>query len=559
MQRIITSEEKVKHCPKCDLVKPTSEFGTNKARTDGLQNNCKTCRNSHAQTWYVNNSEIHKQRMESVRRKSGIGPRTIKPIDPNVLIFWHSVKNGDIDPQKLSKSSKLVVWWQCNQGHEWKRRIAIQKPFCSECVRNDRIQVISKEHPHLAQQWHPTKNDLTVLAETHKNVSDKAFWLCEKDGYEWESQIFSRVAGAGCPVCAISAVSNRIPKTPFKDAILISEWSPLNSKQPSRLSEKSGYVAKWICSVCNHVWSARIGDRVTKNYGCPKCAKKISRMEQELQSWAINTGLWVETNTRNVITPQELDIYFPDQNLAVEFNGVYWHSEQFGKTKTYHYNKWLICKQRGIQLIQIWDDDWKLNKDKILAMLDYKLDLKKQEVLYARKSKVVKIGQKEAKPFLEENHIQGSASGSYYSGLVDENSELVAVMVLKKEANSSGKILNIVRYATKKTVVGGFTKLLVYAERTLKPDSFITFSDHTVSDGGLYENNGFIADKELSPDYMYVVNGKRRHKFGYRLKKFRDDPDLLWDENLTERELALLNNIPRIWDAGKTRWKKMIK
>jgi hypothetical protein len=33
----------VKHCPKCDLDKPTEEFGKNRSRGDGLQPYCKPC------------------------------------------------------------------------------------------------------------------------------------------------------------------------------------------------------------------------------------------------------------------------------------------------------------------------------------------------------------------------------------------------------------------------------------------------------------------------------------------------------------------------------------
>jgi hypothetical protein len=129
-------------------------------------------------------------------------------------------------------------------------------------------------------------------------------------------------------------------------------------------------------------------------------------------------------------------------------------------------------------------------------------------------------------------------------------------MVLKKEADEK---LNIIRYATAGSVSGGFQKLLAYTERTYSPSSFITFADHTISDGGLYQNSGFVVDKIIPPDYMYVVNKQRKHKFGYRLKRFKNDPNLLWDETLSERELALLNNIPRIWDAGKTRYVREVQ
>lgn len=82
----------------------------------------------------------------------------------------------------------------------------------------------------------------------------------------------------------------------------------------------------------------------------------------------------------------------------------------------------------------------------------------------------------------------------------------------------------------------------------------VTFADHTLSQGGLYLNNGFVAEKVLAPDYSYVVRGKRVHKFNYRLARFKSDPNLKHEEGLTERELALLNRTPRIWDCGKTRY-----
>lgn len=144
-------------------------------------------------------------------------------------------------------------------------------------------------------------------------------------------------------------------------------------------------------------------------------------------------------------------------------------------------------------------------------------------------------------------------------GLTDKTTgKLIALLVLKQTQKNSGEY-SLLRYATSVTVVGGFTKLLTHVERTYNPEKIITFSDHCVSDGGLYENNGFTAVKELRPDYMYVRNGVREHKFGYRLKRFRTDPELAYEEGLTERELAALNNLPRIWDAGKTKWEKEIK
>ena len=90
-------------------------------------------------------------------------------------------------------------------------------------------------------------------------------------------------------------------------------------------------------------------------------------------------------------------------------------------------------------------------------------------------------------------------------------------------------------------------------------DEIVTFSDHEVSNGGLYEKLGFEKDKELKPDYKYIVNKQRVHKFNYRRKRFKDDPHLIYKEELSESEMAKLNGIDRIWDCGKTRWVMKMK
>lgn len=117
-------------------------------------------------------------------------------------------------------------------------------------------------------------------------------------------------------------------------------------------------------------------------------------------------------------------------------------------------------------------------------------------------------------------------------------------------------VLEIVRYSSLTPVTGGFTKLLSYIEKKYSPSKIVTFSDNTISDGSLYALSGFTADKEIAPDYRYVVKGKRVHKFNYRLNRFKSDPNLIFMDGATEKELARINNLDRIWDAGKVRWVK---
>lgn len=118
----------------------------------------------------------------------------------------------------------------------------------------------------------------------------------------------------------------------------------------------------------------------------------------------------------------------------------------------------------------------------------------------------------------------------------------------------SGDNYILSRYATSMNVVGGHSKVVKYLERNYSYGRLITFADNTFSAGSLYEATGWEKDGLVPPDYSYLVNNKRQHKFGFRKARFSRDPSLLFELNMTESELAALNGLLRIWDAGKVRY-----
>lgn len=87
----------------------------------------------------------------------------------------------------------------------------------------------------------------------------------------------------------------------------------------------------------------------------------------------------------------ELDFMLPDYNLAIEFNGDYWHMNplRFGPNDIHKTHKKMAkdvwkrdqqkidaCKSRGIELIVIWESDWKKSKDEIVQKLFKALKMK---------------------------------------------------------------------------------------------------------------------------------------------------------------------------------------
>ena len=486
------------------------------------------------------------------------GVNDVGTLFPDLLKLW-STKNTVLISRVNPKSSKKY-WFIFPCGHEFfteVRKIVDGPRQCSYCTGQEVLKGfndLGTVNPLLASEFDVEANKITA-SEIHNGARKKVWWIC-KQGHKWKTSVHQRkISQSECPYCtgrfAINGISDFSSTHPdlLKDLHLTKN----NNIDLNKIKHGSHTKLWWMCDK-GHEWKTYIYNR-SYGKGCPKCCNNVSNPEKKLVDILEGWGEKVVTNNRKILKGLELDIYLPKKSIAIEYNGLYWHTENRGKDKKYHYNKWLACKKLGIQLIQIWEDDWFKNSDIIIKSLQHKLGISSQEKVFARKTKIVILNTKQARNFLNSNHIQGFASGTHYVGLNDFENKLQAVMVLKKEKNNG---LNIIRYATDANVVGGFTKLLSYSEKDFKPSSFITFSDHCVSNGGLYENNGFVVDKEILPDYMYVVKGIRKHKFGYRLKRFKNDPELLWDETMSEKELAILNNLPRIWDAGKTRWIKSI-
>jgi len=488
------------------------------------------------------------------------GKNDLLSMAPQIATQYHPTLNT-IPVEKVFRKSPGKCWWLCEQGHEWEASPNSRAAGngCPTC-KNKRVLAgyndLATTHPHLAAQYHPTKNTLPVTEITY-GMGKKVWWLCE-EGHEWKESPNGRSHyKMNCPYCSNHRIILGQNDLATTHPGLAKQWhSTRNDRTPQEVVAGAEYMAWWQCEK-GHEWKCYVYSRTGPDpSGCGRCANvRTSRMEQALIEFLEENGVRVVPSARKILPgKQEIDIYCPDQKLGIEFNGLYWHSEEQGKNKWYHHAKWLAAQQAGIQLLQIWEDQWREAPETVKKALLHKLGISKGPRVFARQTMVQDVSKKEAEKFLKENHIQGFASGRYYLGLCTKENALVAVMVLKNETGRLAPALNIIRYATAATVVGGFTKLMQYAVRTYNVQRFVTFSDNCISNGGLYSQHGFRLDGELNPDYMYVVARKRQHKFGYRLKRFQNDPNLHYEPNKTEAQLARMNALSRVWDAGKIRW-----
>lgn len=472
---------------------------------------------------------------------------------PDLAVEW-SPKNPWPAREVKPQSDKKAWWVGSECGHEWQASVGNRVrgascPFCANKKVLPGFNDLVTRFPEVAAEWHPTKNEFGpegVLPGSNK----RAWWLCGVCGREWERAIKFRTGGkSGCASCRgrIRGLSN--PKGEFS-TLLRDEWSDENPHPIDHYPTRSNYVAKWECGK-GHTWESSICDRVLKDTRCTWCnLSGTSRVEVELSEFVESLVGGVKPHNRRVAPGYEFDITVPEKKIAIEFNGLYWHSEKH-KPRNYHRDKTQAARDAGWQVIHVWEDEWALRRPVVEKMLARKLGVSKEPKLNARSLSVTQVSAEAARRVLDEHHIQGYVPGSVRLALTDPDGAVQALMSFRSRGEG---VWELSRYATVSIVRGGFSKLLKAFIRQNQPSKIVSFSDNTVSDGGLYEKTGFIKDGEIPPDYSYRVGGVREHKFGYRVNRFRTDPNLKFEEGLTERELAELNGLDRIYDAGKVRW-----
>ena len=257
-----------------------------------------------------------------------------------------------------------------------------------------------------------------------------------------------------------------------------------------------------------------------------------------------------ESNNRSILKGKEIDIYIPSKNIAIECNGIYWHSK---KDIYYHSEKTEQCSNNNIQLITLWEDQIKKSPEKIKSIILSKLGIYDDRI-YARKCIIKEVPSKECNEFLEEYHLQGKVSSSVRLGLY-YNNELVSVMSFGKgrKCLNSKVSYELYRYCCKACiqVVGVASKIFNYFLKKYKPELIESFSANDISNGNLYKYLGF---EKLSSSigYWYIdkyMNRYHRYKFAkYILVKEG------YDKNKTEFEIMNERGFYRIYDSGQTKW-----
>lgn len=318
------------------------------------------------------------------------------------------------------------------------------------------------------------------------------------------------------------------------------------------------------CLDCNTVSTSNF--YYTKSYVC-QCHATIPSYcsAEEIEVFNFITqelNIAGQQCNKKIIAPYELDMVFPAHNIAIEYCGLYWHSESSGnKNRKYHYAKMMLAREKGLQLITIFSDEWNTKKDIVKSKLRniFKQTSSKH---YARKLLLKEVSHADSKVFLNLHHLQGHSNAKINLGLYN-NTELVALMTFSNgrvalNTASVDSEYELVRFVTNgSSVVGGASKLLKHFIKTYKPTKIISYADNRWSVGNVYNTIGFTPVGTPAIGYWYIEHyTTRHHRFNFTKQALVAAGN---DHSKSEWEIMQYLGFDRIWDCGHQKFELNIQ
>lgn len=320
------------------------------------------------------------------------------------------------------------------------------------------------------------------------------------------------------------------------------------------------------CQLCgqeyqiyNNLFNYRVKQ---KSVLCTKCNltedKQTSGLEKDLSNF-VSSLVEIEVKDRKLLDGKEVDVLVPSKSLAIEFNGLHWHSDLYLE-KNYHLNKTLKANSKGFNLIHIFEDEWLEKSEIVKSIIKDKLGIN-ELTIYGRKCEIKPVGNNDEKEFLDNNHIQGFVGSKICYGLYF-NDELVSLMSFGGLRKSLGYkkeegVYEMLRFCNKLNtkVIGGASKLFKYFLKNNSPKMVITYSDRRYFNGELYQTLGFNNVGFTKPNYFYTIKHSRFNRYKYRKDVLVKEG---FDPNKTEKQIMRERGYLRIWDCGNIKWEYIL-
>ena len=301
----------------------------------------------------------------------------------------------------------------------------------------------------------------------------------------------------------------------------------------------------------------KITKTIFEKFGVPSALclqhnRPYGKKEQEIREW-LNSFGFNFVQDYSLLQGKEIDCYDSNNKIAFEYCGLYWHNEMSKTPRNmyYHYKKYKICKDQGVQLVTIFEDEWIYRENQCKNFIKSILGLNSRKI-FARKCEITELDHKTFRNFCDAFHIQGSNNLTKVAFGLFYEKELVGVISMGRHPRKSSLlVMDRLCFKDDVSIAGGASKLFKKCVEYAKLNNInhiISWSDNRWSFGNVYSKLGFILDKKLKPDYSYVEYLKPSGRVSKQSQKKKQKCDK------TEKELCLEKGLARIWDCGKIKW-----
>ncbi|MGV9482338.1 zinc-ribbon domain-containing protein [Gordonia aichiensis] len=326
--KLRSPQEAAWRCPKC----ATSFRKTIREMTSHLSSlSCPTCKAEWEQ--------------EYRRKQRELSTKTVADI-PELAALWIDTTPANQVPVLDSGYYKF----RCVNGHQSTRRPYGYMDGCSYCAAAETRKANAAKaatdpastrlSPEISAQWHPSLNGRWKLAAVSPNSRRPAWWKDPICGHEWQATPRERdkYHRLRCPHCrtVLDSLAYYYPE-------IAAQWAPENSVSPWHIRSTTSQMVEepsWVCpNDSRHRWKATPGSRVNGST-CPEC-QESGKSKVELAHLAearrlfgnassgkrIDSPAFVRRGAWTVDILVDLD---DGRQLAIEYDGSYWHADKAG-------------------------------------------------------------------------------------------------------------------------------------------------------------------------------------------------------------------------------------
>lgn len=435
----------------------------------------------------------------------------------NADIIKHKLFNSWLNMKRRYPNGFVEEWRDYNYFYNW----GINLWFERSClIRIDQSKQYDPDNCRFVPKAYINKNNLNHEKAVATMISRYGGWYTATDEYK------NRVKKTNLEKYGYEYVA-QVPE--FKDKIIQTNLERYGVEYTSQVPE----IKTKIEATCFRKYGVKapsqnqeIRDKqmntCIERYGEPFPNQAKLTEQNNVKDFIESVSGKPFHSDRTILERKEIDLYNAELRLGIEYCGLYWHSEYRGKDNTYHYNKYKMCREKGVNLVTIFADEW---LSKRFQVKEYLSSLVAQPIITD-----LTISD-DAGPFFDQYSILPAQSYTFSVSLKDQDDTVGAASFILDDKCTMNQLLFKSGYRT----IDNFNKILSRAISKCKElgcMNLYALSDNRLSFDDFYLES-FTQYETIDPFGWYIGLSHSTSRYAQPLKCKHS----------------------RIWDCGAIIWK----